>query len=147
MNIVPDEELRLASLFRRAYELIRERIYGEVAERGFPDIRPAHSSVFRNITPGGSRVVELAERAGMTKQSMAYLTDALAGLGYVRFEPDPSDGRAKLVKLTERGQGAVETLTSSSRKAEEELTLGLGAGQAAALRAIMGDIVTALEQR
>jgi hypothetical protein len=49
-----------------------------MAEAGFPDIRPAHSNLFRNMTEGGSRVSELAERAQMTKQSMGYL----AGVTY-----------------------------------------------------------------
>ena len=37
---------------------------------------------------------ELAERAHLTKQSMAYLVEALAQSGYVTIAPDPEDGRA-----------------------------------------------------
>jgi hypothetical protein len=41
--------------------------YASLAEKGFPEIRPAHSAVFRNISPGDSRLTDLADQAGMTK--------------------------------------------------------------------------------
>jgi len=137
---------RLAPLFRRSYDALRRRIYAEAASSGFPDLRPAHSSVFRNIAAGGSRVVDLAERAGMTKQSMAYLTESLAGLGYVSVEPDPFDRRAKRVRLTDRGAAAVATLTALSEKAENELSALLGAARLEELRATMQEVVAALEK-
>ena len=65
---------RLAQLFHLAYDRLRTRIYGQARDAGFADLRPAHSSLLRNIDPAGSRVVDLAERAGMTKQSMARLS-------------------------------------------------------------------------
>ncbi|MBU0556015.1 MAG: winged helix DNA-binding protein [Alphaproteobacteria bacterium] len=135
---------RLAQLFSAAYEQMRERIYARARDCGFADLRPAHSSVLRHIDAEGSRVVTLAERAGMTKQSMGYLTDSLARLGYVAMSPDPSDGRAKLVRLTERGQEAVATLTRLSLEAEAELRDALGAERLAALRAAMNEVLAVL---
>ena len=40
----------------------------------------------------------------MTKQSMAQLVAHLERHGYVERIPDPADGRAKLVRATERGR-------------------------------------------
>ena len=83
-----------------------------VAAAGFGDVRPAHYAVFRFLKPGGSRVTELAEEARMTKQSMGELVVYLERRGYVERLPDPRDGRAKIVVLTEAGlrfaQAAVE---------------------------------------
>ena len=124
---------RLAQLFHLAYDRLRTRIY-----------RPAHSSLLRNIDPAGSRVVDLAERAGMTKQSMAYLTDSLAKLGYVAVGPDPDDGRAKRVALTERGKAAVDTLARLSREAEAELAITLGETEMTRLHTTMRQLVAAL---
>ena len=59
--------------------------------------------VFENIDPGGTRLTTLAARAGMTHQSMGEVVDALRERGYVERRPDPSDGRARLVCLTEEG--------------------------------------------
>jgi DNA-binding MarR family transcriptional regulator len=142
----PAREERLAQLFSAAYDIMRERVYSRARDCGFADLRPAHSSVLRNIEADGSRVVELAERAGMAKQSMAYLTESLAKLGYVHIVPDPSDGRAKLVRLTERGEKAVSTLTRFSIEAEQDLCRSIGAERLAGLRAAMNEVLAALDE-
>jgi DNA-binding MarR family transcriptional regulator len=137
---------RLAQLFHRAYDRLRTRIYREAREQGFADLRPAHSSLLRNIEAQGSRVVDLAERAGMTKQSMAYLTDSLAKLGYVEIGPDPDDGRAKRVLLTDRGTLAVATLARLSSAAEGDLARALGASEVQALHESMHRVLAALDR-
>jgi DNA-binding MarR family transcriptional regulator len=71
-----------------------------------PDVRRAHVAVFEMLDPGGSRVADLARRARMSRQAMGELVDDLQHLGYVQRRADPSDGRAKLVVLTEKGQAA-----------------------------------------
>lgn len=139
----PEAAATLGSLLRRPYEVLAERIYAEVGAR-FEGVRQAHGSVFRHLTPDGSRVTELAERAGMTKQSMAYLVDSLHENGYVRFEPDPDDGRAKLVKLTERGEAALGALLEASRRAEEEAAGHLGEDGLRELRGLLARLAEAL---
>ncbi len=42
----------------------------------------------------------------MTKQAAGELVDDLVELGYVERMPDPADGRAKMIRLTERGAAA-----------------------------------------
>src|SRR3974390_1709792 len=91
----------LGGMLRLPEKTTGTRVYARMAEAGFPDIRPAHSSLFRNLAEAGSRVSELAERAQMTKQGMGYLADSLAASGYVTLEPDPADRRAKQVRLTD----------------------------------------------
>jgi DNA-binding MarR family transcriptional regulator len=139
----PNQE-RLAQLFSAAYERLRVRVYSQARQCGFADLRPAHSSVFRNLRPEGSRVVDLAERAGMAKQSMAYLTQNLVDLGYLTIGPDKSDGRAKLVRLTARGEQAVSTLTRLSLEVEEDMRRAIGTERFANLHATMVEIVAAL---
>src|SRR3712207_5727763 len=73
-------------------------------EAGYGDVRPAHYAVFRYLKGEGSRVTELAEAAGMTKQSMGELVDHLERRGYVERRPDPRDRRAKIVVSTEKGR-------------------------------------------
>jgi DNA-binding MarR family transcriptional regulator len=81
---------------------LRKRV--EVA--GFTDIRPGHGCVFGTIDPEGSRLTDLAERANMTKQSVGEAASDLEERGYVERVPDPEDGRAKIIRLTERGREA-----------------------------------------
>lgn len=136
----------LGSLLRRPYERLQARVYAGLAARGFPDVRPAHSSVFRIILPRGSRVSDLAELAQMTKQSMAYLINDLEKLGYVTIEPDPQDGRAKLVRLTERGHAVWATLVELSRRAEEDGARIVGAERIRELRRTLLDLDAALDR-
>lgn len=100
------------ALFRVPYGIYLRWLYATLAERGFPEVREAHTNVFRHIEPGGSRVTDLAAAAGMTKQSMAYLVDYLQETGYLDIVPDETDRRAKRARLTKRG----EALMAASRK-------------------------------
>ncbi len=127
----------LGGLLRLAEETLRARVYARMAEVGFSDIRPAHSSLLRNLAASGSRVSELAEQAQMTKQSMGYLADSLAQAGYVSVAPDPSDGRAKLVRLTDKGRAAHEAMVALSAEAERELARLVGRADMAELRRIL----------
>jgi DNA-binding MarR family transcriptional regulator len=127
----------LGALLRLPYETLVARTYAELAASGFDDIRPAHSSVFRHILPDGSRLTELAERAQLTKQSMAYLVDALQQQGYVDFVPDPRDGRAKLLHLTPRGLAFQEAAIVVSQRIETGLSRQLGAKNLAQLRTLL----------
>jgi DNA-binding MarR family transcriptional regulator len=75
---------------------------------GVESIRPAHFQVFAIIKADGTRLTDLAEWAGMSLSAMAELVDGLEQLGYVERRPDPSDGRAKLVCLTDSGWRAIK---------------------------------------
>ena len=78
-------------------------------EAGHPAIRQGHGCVFRFIHEGGSRLTELAESSGLSKQAVGEVVDDLEQLGYVERAQDPQDGRAKVIKLTERGADAQRT--------------------------------------
>jgi DNA-binding MarR family transcriptional regulator len=125
-HTIPHQAQTLGALLRTPYWKLSHNLYGRLAKAGYPEIRPAHSAVFRNISPDGSRTTELAEQADMTKQSMAYLVGYLERHGYVRLEPDPKDGRAKIVRLTPRGRRVTQTLVESSAHLEEQVAMTMG---------------------
>ncbi|MBN8874980.1 MAG: winged helix DNA-binding protein [Rhodospirillales bacterium] len=141
---IAEERGTLGALLRLPYGHLQRVVYGGLAARGFPDIREAHSAVFRTITPQGARVSDMAERAGMTKQSMAYLVEALAGAGYVTVTADPDDRRAKRVRLTARGEAVWEALIALSAAAEARLAARIGAAKMASLRALLGELAAAI---
>lgn len=89
-----------------AFDAFASELERRVAETAFSDIRITHGCVFGNIEPDGSRLTELAERARMTKQSVGEVASELEQRGYLERVPDPSDGRAKIIRLTERGHEA-----------------------------------------
>lgn len=139
----PAAQGSLGALLRDAYEWLSERVYGRLAEQGFPEIRRAHGGVLRHIRPEGSRLTDLAQAAGMAKQSMAYLVEDLARLGHVETRPDPEDGRARRVCLTPRGRALMETMLALSRDAEGELAVRIGTREAAGLRRALEKLAAA----
>jgi DNA-binding MarR family transcriptional regulator len=102
----PERHVPLPGLFGVCKNVVEDELFSRLAAAGFPDIRPAHGCVFGTIGDGGDRLTALAERAHMTKQAVGEMVSELESLGYVERVPDPTDGRAKIVKLTERGQRA-----------------------------------------
>ena len=78
----------------------------QLLEAGYTDIRPTHGCVFRFVHGDGMRLTELASLAGLTKQSVGEIVDDLVGLGYIERFPDPTDKRAKLIRLTAKGEDA-----------------------------------------
>jgi|SRR6187200_2066513 len=101
---------------------------------GFDDQRPADDAAFAHIPPEGIRLTDLARRAGVSKQAMAELVDSLEARGYVERQPDPTDGRAKLVVFSERGWTAVATALDALDDIEQELSERLGTRSIATLR-------------
>jgi DNA-binding MarR family transcriptional regulator len=74
------------------------------AEAGHPAIRQPHFPILEYIDrERGSRISYLARHANVTIQAMGELVDHLTAHGYVERVPDPTDGRARLVRLTARG--------------------------------------------
>ncbi|MFD4462121.1 MarR family winged helix-turn-helix transcriptional regulator [Nocardia sp. NPDC058480] len=98
------------------------------------DLRPAHYPVFRYLAPGGSRVTELAEAAGMTQQSMGELVTHLEKSGYVERTSDPADRRARLILLTARGRDAVALGGQLLARIEQTIAAELGADSVVVLR-------------
>ena len=127
----------LGALLRAPFELMLDHHFDKLARAGFADVRIAHGAVLRYIARDGSRITELAERARMTKQSMAELVEYLRARGYVELVPDPSDGRAKLVRLTARGWKVHATLVASSGVFERKCAQGLGEQKWRQLRSLL----------
>lgn len=142
----PEAQRTLGALLRAPWQVLAERVYGALAAGGYPDIRPAHGAVFRYIGADGSRIVELAARAGMTKQSMAVLVDYLAERRYLTVTPDPRDGRAKRVRLTPRGREVQRAAQKLSQQVEAEWAALIGEREMATLRQLLERLYDRLQE-
>ena len=134
----------LAVLFREPVRAGTELLHERFAERGHPDIRPPHGNVMQFLDAGGTRVSVLAERAQMTKQSMAELVAHLERLGYVERVPDPSDGRAKLVRATARGRRLYVIARQVVAELEATWAERLGKAKMRQLRELLEELNAAL---
>jgi DNA-binding MarR family transcriptional regulator len=87
----------------------------------------AHIHITRHLALQGSRLTELAERAGMTKQAMGDLVTQCEAWGLVVREPDPTDARARQVRFTESGLAWLSAFRAAVQQAEAEFRAEVGA--------------------
>ena len=95
------------------YRDTEDRMFRALQDAGFDDWTLAQCRVFQRIAPEGSRLTDLADQAQMSKQSAGVMVDQLERLGSVRRVPDPTDGRARLIVIVERGLRAVDVAAAT----------------------------------
>ena len=89
-------------------------------------IGAAHIQITRHLALQGSRLTELAERAGMTKQAMGDLVDQCAAWGLLVREPDPQDARARQLRFTPTGLAWLQAFKEAVAQAEAEFRAEIG---------------------
>lgn len=89
----------------------------------------------------GLRLKELAARASMTPQSMGELVDELEELGYVERRPDPTDRRAKRIRLTRKGKRSAHGGLEIVVELDKDLETVLGARRMRSLRSALLEIL------
>jgi len=90
-------------------------------------VSAAHIHITRHLALEGSRLTELAERAGMSKQAMGDLVDQCEAWGLVTREPDPRDARARVVRFTATGLDWLQAFRDAVAQAEAEFRTEVGA--------------------
>jgi DNA-binding MarR family transcriptional regulator len=73
----------------------------------------------------------------VSKQTVGSIVDQLERAGYVRRVPDPSDARARLVKLTAKGRELVEISLPVVRSIEATWEEHLGRARTRQLRSAL----------
>lgn len=86
----------------------------------------AHIHITRHLAVGGSRLTDLAMRAGMSKQAMGDLVNQCEAWGLVRREADPHDKRARQVVFTASGLLWLEAFRTAVTQAENEFRQAVG---------------------
>jgi DNA-binding MarR family transcriptional regulator len=136
--VVTDQHL--VALLGSVKEDLLEEMYRRVSAAGYPGLRPSQGCVFRYLDLDGSRLSELAERSGMTKQAFGEHVANVEALGYVMRVADPEDGRAKLVVPTRRGREALILGRQIFTEIEREWAEALGVERVAELRETLEEI-------
>jgi DNA-binding MarR family transcriptional regulator len=96
-----------------------------LAARG--QVGAAHIHITRHLELKGSRLTELAARAGMTKQAMTTLVTQCEAWGMVERVGDPADARAKRICFTAAGLAWVQAYEDAVAQAHMELAQSVGA--------------------
>ena len=93
---------------------------------GVTGLTPAHANVIPFVPPQGIQIGELARLAKVRKQSMAHSVDLLTAAGYVTRRPDPADGRASLIFLTDKGRALWPASRSAGQQVEQDWAAVVG---------------------
>ncbi len=107
MSTPAPQRLHIGQLLVQITRLFQTDLFGRLVAAGLTDARVPHTHVTAHIKAEGSRLSELAAQARMTLPAMSELVDDLQRLGIVERRPDPADGRAKLICLTDAGWEAM----------------------------------------
>jgi DNA-binding MarR family transcriptional regulator len=131
----------IGALLRLAWQAVRERIYEGVLEAGYTDLNRAHVLLFRWPTLDGLRPSELASHNQLSRQSINDLLSDLEKRGYLERTLDPTDGRARIVRLTERGWDLTQVISDMSFATEREWTKAIGKKRYDEFRSTLSELV------
>ena len=86
----------------------------------------AHIHITRHLSTSGSRLTDLAQSAGMSKQAMGALVAQCEAWGMVERAADPADARARQLRFTATGLAWLEAYRAAVAQAERELRQAVG---------------------
>lgn len=142
MDRVPTDSWSTATAVLHLASQLVDGIQQGLAERGFTDVRPVHGFAFVLLSGAPATATDLAHHLAISKQATSQLVQRLVDHGYLTRGPDPTDRRARLLVLTERGractraaeQAATDTVESWKDRLSQQQFADLAAGlQAAAI--------------
>jgi DNA-binding MarR family transcriptional regulator len=116
----------LGSLTAMVFRAMVDRLAVHISDGAGQVIRPSHLYILRSLYPNGATVTELAERCEVTKQAISQILDSLESMKVVKRTPDPRDARAKIVKLTKKGERSLEIAVRAWGEVENEWARLLG---------------------
>lgn len=107
-------------------ETLRRRLMNKLIERGHPNLKMSFSAVLTHLAFAETRLVDIAEQAGMSKQAIGQIADEIETLGYIRRIPDPNDRRAKNLVFTAKGEHLIDQSIQALKEIEQELVKEIG---------------------
>jgi DNA-binding MarR family transcriptional regulator len=117
------------------------RIRAELDDGTLGDLRMSHVRVMAAVPADGINVTALALRVGMTKQGCGQFVTQLSGSGHLRTEPDPADGRVRLVFPTARGGRFVDDVYAALARIEHGMAAQVGERRFASFKKVMTELV------
>ena len=139
----PDRPDFVGRYVRLAYMSLMQEVDIATAER-YPEVTPAMKQVLLFVDRDGSRLTELAELAGMTKQAMGEHVEALVGLGLLERTRDPHDGRAKRIRPTRAGLACMRYALDAAVGVHGHWEQILGEDRLGELMVLLRDLVDGL---
>src|SRR5437867_5615648 len=129
----------VSHLLQEAFRQLDQEITPALEDRA-SELTPSQARALLLIDRTGTRLTELARRAGVTKQAMMQMVDDLQEMGCLRRTPDPEDARAKAVRLTARGLRQRALARQAVHAVESRVKRELGPRRYVGLRSTLEDM-------
>jgi DNA-binding MarR family transcriptional regulator len=126
---LPTDRLAIGQLLVRLLHEFRTALFDAVEGSEFADLRFAHNQIWGNVGIDGIRLTELANKANLSLAACSELVNELQSLGYLERQPDPADGRAKLIFPTPRGRRLLDAAGQRVAQLEAEWRAHLPRGE------------------
>jgi DNA-binding MarR family transcriptional regulator len=124
----------IGRLLLRAHRDFTDSAVAQLQSRGHSSLGAAAIGLIPYIDLEGTRASTLTERAGISKQAIGQLLSELETAGYVKRNPDPQDGRAAIIALSDLGWRLLHDSYTLKLEIETEYTGILGERRMRALR-------------
>jgi DNA-binding MarR family transcriptional regulator len=147
LSTTPVERIHIGQLLTQLTRLFQTELFDRLIAAGLEGARVPHTHVTAYIKAEGSRLTELAAQARMTLPAMSELVDDLQRIGIVERRPDPSDGRAKLICLTDAGWDAMGTARQAIAQIEAEYARLVGADRFEDAAQTLDELLRRLDSR
>lgn len=144
------EDLRDKTLTQRLIKTAR--IYNDLSialirkTYNVPELRASHTTLLPHIDFEGTRQTVIAKRMGISKQAVGQLIEEMIDMGSLKLEPDPKDGRAKLVKFNLEGALNPFVALDVADKMEKKIERKLGKKDLEQLKRLLQKTLEAIEQ-
>ena len=129
--------LNTGRLLYAGFEGFEADVLAALHAAGHARVRRTHFNVLRHVDAEGTRMVDLAMRANLTKAAMTGLVRDCEAMGLVTTRPDPNDGRARLVAFAPEGDAFMRFMHDTVQGMERRLRDQLGSAAYDTLRAAL----------
>jgi DNA-binding MarR family transcriptional regulator len=119
-------EPQVGALLRMAWEAVQVELLAGLRAAGFDDLREVHRPLMRYPSVDGMRPTDLAALLRLSKQATNDLIRDMERMNYLRLDRDPTDGRARIIRCTERGWRMYELGAELSRQVGQRWARAIG---------------------
>lgn len=124
-------------------EALTRRVGDGLGRRLHPlgiELRGSHGRLLNLLAARGTRPSVLADGGWSSKQAVGKRIQELAAVGLVTVEPDPTDGRASIVRRTPEGDRVLRAVLAQIADLEAELRGQVGARRYETFRSVLDEL-------
>ena len=116
---------------------VDESLQLSLDKAGFDRVPRSWSMIMINLSNGVTRPIKIANNMGVSRQAIHKTLEDMQSRGLVEIKPDPSDGRATVVRVSPKAREIQQAATQSLQEIEHALGQRIGANKLKALKAAL----------